>query len=1462
MALIPASVKNMPVPVRIATLVVVAAALAAVVALAPSPINYLVLALAIAAVLSVALYGVTLRVLDRRKIGPFELRLGENAGAAPNQLRDPAARARIDELRSKFEEGVKVFREHGKDMYSIPWYMIVGEPGSGKTEAVRHSGVGFPPGLQDELQGAGGTLNMNWWFTNHAVILDTAGRLLFEDVAPGSTSEWKEFLKLLRAARPNCPMNGLLLVIPADSLVRDTGEEIEQKAGQIAEQLDAIQKTLGVRFPVFVVITKADLVNGFREFFDEMTDPAVQHQMLGWSNPGSLDDPFDPVDVERHLESVRDRLLRRRLRLVADPPSVGKAGEGPVSRLARSDALYAFPDSLTRLAPRLRRYLEMIFVQGEWSARPLFLRGIYFTSSMREGSALDQDLAEVLGVDVGSLPEGRAWERDRSYFLRDLFLGKVFKEQGLVTRAASVSRTKRRRQVAVMAAAGVAIVVVGVLTWIGNQQLRDSILEPKRFWTDVRRLAENVRSDPEIVDIVYYDRPSDEMRYTGSTRAEVFDGGRLILRPAWGDATIAGLHGQARANAAEAPEPPAIFRPVAAALGDPFEQTEEAQRALFARTVLAPLVRLTRSGLAELDGATWTDEATTALAELVRLELDARGVAAETSELVSLETLGAFVLREQPEALERMRAGDADELQTVLARSFSRGGAWPPRIARGEEGVLARDVREGVQTFIAHWSERGGADSRTLSDIEELGAAGAAYEEAERALLEMGDDALTRDEWDGAFATLTEARSRLDEAWNAGRVHLSAPPDQIAQRVRGEALDSAQGAFRELQRRLPPEGDETNDDALVVELRRELENAWGGLENTIERRRLAALDAAARLDAALATDDRGVPAYEARYSALAALDEARRERVEVGGAGETPSRLRTIEASRRRAGESVDSALGSLAGAGAGRRVAQFASDALASLADAQQAAVLGATLGAFEGGVSAVEAFVASRGESLGEIERLTIPLTAMEGGAFEAAYHPGGARELFAAVAAVRDGIEGGAETGVDDARRRLSDLERAATEYARRYLVYWSETVPGDARARLPGRWEDCFSSLGQLNARDINAELGRLSEQTLDAIAAVPDELASQDAAAMELRELLEQDMPRLLAPRQLNVESQAVIESWRLLSPRASSAREDIMRMSPGRFLTQLVYQYRDDEAMSPGSAYWSGLQYGALLALATSAEDQARAARDRLAEEARGFPLCLDCEEVLTGSQVDAAADLVEMLDLPVSARDGSRNTIGDGEMGALPTRVQEQLKRVRGDFVWTSAAQRRWFERVRAVVAALADPEDRLEEELVILRPQSQEDQSFASRYPTMEVWLGERRLLISGERTARTDRLNPSTGVRLPLPVDQTIEIRFFDRSGGQPAAVARLEAPWSGLIAVRRTTGPMNPDDVSPEGLPITGVWRLPLELTSADGRPLRDAAGAPVRYVVGVRFDGAPLPEVSDWATAGSWASPTP
>jgi type VI secretion system protein ImpL len=73
---------------------------------------------------------------------------------------------------------------NGRFLYELPWYVIIGAPGSGKTTALRNAGLKFP--LADQMgeqavRGVGGTRNCDWWFTDQAVLIDTAGRFTTQD---------------------------------------------------------------------------------------------------------------------------------------------------------------------------------------------------------------------------------------------------------------------------------------------------------------------------------------------------------------------------------------------------------------------------------------------------------------------------------------------------------------------------------------------------------------------------------------------------------------------------------------------------------------------------------------------------------------------------------------------------------------------------------------------------------------------------------------------------------------------------------------------------------------------------------------------------------------------------------------------------------------------------------------------------------------------------------------------------------------------------------------------------------------------------------------------------------------------------------------------------------------------------------------------------------------------------------
>jgi len=127
------------------------------------------------------------------------------AGAVPKTISDPKQRAELDDLRQKFLAGLQIFKSRGKDIYKLPWFVIIGESGSGKTEAIRNSGIDFPPGMQDELQGSGGTINMDWWFTNQGIIVDTAGKMIIPD--DGDTD--------LRGSSFSACCTGTVLTVPS-----------------------------------------------------------------------------------------------------------------------------------------------------------------------------------------------------------------------------------------------------------------------------------------------------------------------------------------------------------------------------------------------------------------------------------------------------------------------------------------------------------------------------------------------------------------------------------------------------------------------------------------------------------------------------------------------------------------------------------------------------------------------------------------------------------------------------------------------------------------------------------------------------------------------------------------------------------------------------------------------------------------------------------------------------------------------------------------------------------------------------------------------------------------------------------------------------------------------------------------------------------------------------------------------
>lgn len=344
-------------------------------------------------------------------------------GAAPA---DGRAMEQELKLRERFQEAVEVLRKSGGkkngSLYDLPWYVIIGPPGAGKTTALKNSGLKFP--LSDRfgteaLRGVGGTRDCDWWFTDEAVLLDTAGRYLTQDSdkAVDSTA-WQTFLKLLKRYRRRRPINGVFVAISLAEVLTANEREREAHLRALKQRILELYQVLGLRFPVYLMFTKCDLVAGFTEFYDDL---GREEREQVWGVTFDLDERDYGGALAREYDALLGRLNDRlfaRLNAERDPH--------------RRGMIYGFPQQMATFKGILASFVDEL-CRGTRFEDSFLLRGVYFTSGTQEGTPIDRVMGAVarsFGLSAQSM--GALSGVGRSYFLTGLLKRVVFPEADVV----------------------------------------------------------------------------------------------------------------------------------------------------------------------------------------------------------------------------------------------------------------------------------------------------------------------------------------------------------------------------------------------------------------------------------------------------------------------------------------------------------------------------------------------------------------------------------------------------------------------------------------------------------------------------------------------------------------------------------------------------------------------------------------------------------------------------------------------------------------------------------------------------------------------------------------------------------------------------------------------------------------------------------------------------------------------
>ncbi|MGH7496401.1 MAG: type VI secretion system membrane subunit TssM [bacterium] len=355
--------------------------------------------------------------------------------------------AAIESLkRSKLGRG----RSGKSALYALPWYMMIGPSGGGKTTAILNSGLEFP--YRDEnnnirsLQGVGGTRNCEWFLSSAAILLDTAGRYISEE---DDREEWLAFLDTLKKHRRKMPINGVLVGMAMDDLLNANAEEIEWHAQTIRRRIDELMLRLGIRFPVYLVFTKSDLLDGFVEYFEGLSR-REREQIWGCTYTEEEMKSANAAAVfEQEFDTLLNTLNNTRLAHLSQP----------LKREQRRK-VFMFPLQLATVKEKLVYFVGKLFQANPYQENPV-MRGYYFTSATQEGVPIDRAI-EAIAREFGLAPlstsgEGAATER-KHYFIKDLFTEVIIPDQNFLVRKTSrAADTARLMRLGLIAGAVVAL---------------------------------------------------------------------------------------------------------------------------------------------------------------------------------------------------------------------------------------------------------------------------------------------------------------------------------------------------------------------------------------------------------------------------------------------------------------------------------------------------------------------------------------------------------------------------------------------------------------------------------------------------------------------------------------------------------------------------------------------------------------------------------------------------------------------------------------------------------------------------------------------------------------------------------------------------------------------------------------------------------------------------------------------
>ena len=431
---------------------------------------------------------------SRRRRAALEAQL-RHQGSATDHAGSAQAQAllevqtRVRELASALRRSQDASSWSDSALYALPWYLLLGPAGAGKSTVLQTSGLALRATGERAAPSSLATTGCEPWLCDRGVLIDTPGRYGGEH---GDAAEWLGLLAALRRTRRRRPLDGIVLVYSLAELVGDRPEQLEDKAKRLRSRLEELGSELGSVLPVYLLLTKADVLPGFGEFYAELPEGASDHVWGATIDPladreqdcvAAFKAEFDVLKAVLHAHLLERLPGQRRL-----PEACAQA--------------LRFPVEFEGVRAPLAQLVERLFSRSNHREAPV-LRGFYFSSSgdFRAGAPLALAAPETRFVAHTRISPVAA----KSSFLAELFPRIIFADRHFATRSRRGLRLDQRKQL-LLAAAALALGLLGALPALiscaSNFSLIDDTLDDLRHSQQLASPAWLSEASREALDLL------------------------------------------------------------------------------------------------------------------------------------------------------------------------------------------------------------------------------------------------------------------------------------------------------------------------------------------------------------------------------------------------------------------------------------------------------------------------------------------------------------------------------------------------------------------------------------------------------------------------------------------------------------------------------------------------------------------------------------------------------------------------------------------------------------------------------------------------------------------------------------------------------------------------------------------------------------------------------------------------